>query len=241
MVIGGALLLLFVAGVILRLVPKASRSLKFDTDVEISVGQKISGHDEDKTFSFEIVSAKANNGNKCVSDPAAGACAPTQDIKTQLRLGDTAYKGIAYGQGQVDMSFSENGAYSLLPYTVEIVEANEAYTSFVVNIHKLEYKAVAIGEAFTIHNNGIGVLAGDPGTGVHVGFGVCGTDTPCIRTFDAYVKNEIVIQAWSHFHYDDTGRYYRARAGGSVEQNGIRLKLLESDDKTYAKFVFEKV
>lgn len=224
----------------LTLLRPKSVSAKFEKDVKLKVNQKavFSDNGGRPTLRVTKLEPPKDPNARCVELCTSNL--PT--IETELEFGGNSYKGqLLSSVGYIDMSYEENGAYKLIPYAIKIVGTDlDKYEYVTVKVHKKEQVKADIGKQFTLRNGGIAVL--EPmETGAHVAFGLCGFNAPCIHDLDVVIGGKEISGAYRAFKYRNAKNYHRAKPGTSVERDGIRLRLINSDDKTYATFVFEKV
>ena len=216
-------------------------NFEFDTDFSLRRNQAAVLGDGNDLIKFRFTDIKPP------SNPSADCTELCHDqlptITTELEYAGRIYKGKATSKtGYVDMSFEQNGAYALVPYTIQLAGIDFDNRSGTVKITQKKIATVQFGEEFTVQNDGIAVLT--PGkTGLHINFGVCGFDSPCIQDIDYYVNDEYA--SLPPFGLKDPKAtpesQYASKPGSYADHGDIRLRLVESDDATYATFVFEKI
>ena len=225
------------------------------TDQSFSVrhnGKVSSSLDKDFVLPFNKT-AELKDGNETIKfrfteyRPASNQQCPElcrgmfPEVDAELEYAGKTYKGtgqVGDGSG-FDWSYDQNGAYVLIPYSIELVRSNFP-GSGTLKISKLEFSKITLGKEFTLHDGGVAALT--PGkTGVYVGFGICGIDTHCIRSIDFYVDDKYIeIYGLTNVSGGGGVNQYEAIKGGSVEGGGLRLRLVDSDNTSFVTFVLEK-
>lgn len=218
-----------------------TQNIEFNQNLNLRLNQTAtlgSGSDAIK-FRFTKLEPPTNPNAQC--EELCMDVLPT--IMTELEYAGKTFKGTSTSEiGGIDMSFEENGAYPLIPYNIELVSADFGKRSGTVRITQKQFTQVELGKQFTLKNDGVGALT--PGkTGVHIAFGICGIDKSCIRETDFYVNDQFVDVF--PFGFADPKAspelQFASKDGSYIDHDGVRLRLIESDDKTYATFVLEKI
>lgn len=218
-----------------------TQNIEFNQNLNLQLNQTATLGNGNEAIKFRFTKLEPPSNPHAQCEELCMDVLPT--IMTELEYAGKTFKGTSTSEvGGIDMSFEENGAYVLVPYTVELVSVDFSKHSGTVKITQKNFTKVEFGKQFTLENDGVAAV--EPGkTGVHIGFGVCGVNSPCIRDIDFYVNDEYVSvfplgladpKATPEFQF-------ASKDGSHIEQNGVRLRLIESDDKTYATFVLEKI
>lgn len=216
------------------------KTFEFNQDIQLKLHQTATLTDGDKTIKFRFTEIKPPSNPNAHCDELCTGMLPT--VRTELEYLGKTYEGTATTEvtSSLDMSFEKNGAYPLVPYNIELVSTDFGTPSGTVKITKKEFVQAELGKQFTVHNDGVAALV--PGkTGMHIEFGTCGLNSPCIQNVDFYVDDEYVTVPLGFTDPNATpALQFASKDGSYAEHNGTRLRLVESDDKTYATFVFEK-
>lgn len=216
------------------------KTASFNEDISLRLNQAVTIKDGNEVVKFRFTKLEPPSNPDAACPELCTDVLPI--IKTEFEYANKKYEGTSYGDGGgIDMSFKQNGAYPLVPYVIELVDTN-LKSNGVVRITKKDFINAELGRQFTLKDDGVAALV--PGkTGVHISFSICGFNSPCIHDIDYYVNDEYVSVVPFGFAASKASPelQYSSRDGSSVEHNGIRLRLIESDDKTYATFVFEEV
>lgn len=212
----------------------------------VSEGQTVTVLDKDTAVAFTITDIHIADDDACSRDnkfdsPNSGAVEGVSmncftRISTELSYNGRSYRGVVLNSGTADMTFSENGAYDLIPYTIQLETENNSKTQYNATIHRLASQMVNLNQEFTLKKDELATLKNEAGTGIHLSFKVCGNNTPCLDS-STYIHNE---HQFADFRTNEKPTWYKAISNSVIAKDGIQLRLLESDDATYAKFVFEK-
>lgn len=210
--------------------------IEFNQNFNLQVGQTATLGSGSETIKFRFTELKPPSNPDARCEELCSQRLPT--IMSELEYAGKTLKGTSASEtGIIDMSYEENGAYPLVPYIIELVGADLNKGTATVKITQKQLQQVELGMQFTLEDDGVAALV-PARTGVHIRFGSCGYDSSCIQDVDLYVDGEYIdtTQAFTtpelQFASDD---------GAYIAHDGIRLRLVESDDHTYATFVFEKL
>lgn len=220
--------------------PGTQKTLGFGQDIELKLRQTATLTDGDKTIKFRFTELKPPSNPNAHCEELCTDILPT--IRTELEYIGRTYQGTSTAEtaSRLDMSFEKNGAYPLVPYNIELVSTDFKTPTGTVKITKKQFVQAELGKQFTVNDDGVAALV--PGkTGMHIEFGTCGLNAPCIRNVDFYVDDEYVTVPLGFAAPNASpALQFASKDGNYAEHNGTRLRLVESDDKTYATFVFEK-
>lgn len=218
---------------------KNNSTFGFDEDITLPLHKTVILKDENESIKFRFTELKLASDPNAKCEELCREVLPT--INIELEYSGKTFKGTSLSESAAsfDMSIEENGAYPLLPYNIELVRSDLPHSG-TIRITKKNFMKVELGKQFTLKNDGVAALV--PGkTGVHIRFGTCGISVPCMRDIDFYVDDEYVPVPLG---FADMGSspelQFASKDGSYVEHDGIRLRLIESDDKTYATFVLEQ-
>lgn len=219
---------------------------EFEKSFVVTTGQTITIQDNDTDVTFKITDIENADNAGCRRDnaydsPSSGtetgvSLSCFTRVSTLLTVNEQSYKGVALDGGMVDMSFSQNGAYELVPYTIELEREAGGGTQYRATIHRLAHQTVDLNEEFVLKNDEIATLYNESGTGIRISFKTCGMDTSCLDS-TTYIHND--YQSSNYISYEKQSQY-KAIINSAVAKDGIQIRLVESDDATFAKFVFEK-
>ena len=228
---------------------------EFNQDIKLKINQAAILSDQNEVIKFGFVKIKeANNPN--VDCSIYGYCSsgvsvsemPT--ILAELEYAGKTFKATSMSKtGNMDMSYSENGAYGIIPYNIELINVDFDNKSATVKITKKDYINVEFGKQFTLKDNEIAILEPKK-TGVHVKFGNNCNDnyrSNCFTNIESYINGKPVYinPMMSSITPSDMEIIpemdFPSKNGSFDELDGIRLKLIKSDNKTYATFIFEKI
>lgn len=218
-----------------------TQNIDFDQKIELRLNQTATLGNGNEAIKFRLTKLEPPVNPNAQCEELCWDVLPT--IMTELEYAGKTFEGTSTSEvGGIDMSFEENGAYVLVPYNIELISVDFSKHSGTVKISQKKFAKVEYGKQFTLGNDG--VVAVEPGkTGVHIGFGICGFNSSCIRDIDFYVNDEYV-SVFPIGLADPKATpelQFASKDGSSVEHGGVRLRLIESDDKTYATFVLEKI
>jgi hypothetical protein len=211
----------------------------FGEDITLPLYKTVTLKDGNELIKFRFTELQPARDPNAKCEELCREMLPT--INIELEYSGKTFKGTSSSEStpNFDMSFEENGAYPLIPYNVELVRSNLPHSG-TIKITKNNFMKVELGKQFTLKNGGIAALPSGK-TGVHIIFGTCGISAHCMRDVDFYVDDEWVSVPLG---FADVGAspalQFASKDGNFVEHNDIRLRLIESDDTTYATFVLEK-
>lgn len=217
--------------------------ISLNTEMTLRVNENAIINDSGQTIKFRFTDIQPG-------DPSSQPCGPYDictsgmpTVSAELTYSGNVYRGSTFSPiGLLSLgSYTSSGQHEIVPYSITITDMNYKKSTGTVKIEKIDHIQVALGEQFTLQNGGLAIL--DPGnTGVRISFATCGFGTPCISSLDYILNNERVTLPYMYSYEEimsKVGKQYVAKAGAYVEKDGIRLRLIESDDKTYATFIFE--
>lgn len=232
-----------ILGLLLFFPPKLPNRAAFDQEITLQTRQAaIIGSGEDMiTFRFTEMKPPEKS-----IDPASPHILMGADASMFPRLyGELEYAGkkmkgtLLSTTGSFEFSYHENGAYPLIPYDIQVLDVDFAKHIGTIKITQKKFTKIELGAPFTLKDDGVAALV--PGkTGVHVNFGICGFDSPCAKNLEFWVDDEYVNIP---HNFRDSGadpeRQFVSKEGAAVEHGNLRLRLIKTDDHTYATFVLE--
>lgn len=216
----------------------------FDKEITLPTNKVVALKDGDETIKFRLTNIYSGSRTEPKCPNNALCLRDDPDVKAGMEYAGMTFSGSSGPGigGSFYLNDVEGVTNKLLPYDVEMLGSDFRRVSTVKIIKKNFIKA-ELGKPFTLKNGGVAAL--EPGKiGVNLWISICGgTATTCIDDINFYVDGESVEMSFRNIvdYRTNPELYYGSRDGSSAEHKGIRLRLLESDDKTYATFVFEKV
>lgn len=213
----------------------------FNQTFKLRVNDPITLKHENGTITFRINRLEEPPANHSESSCADLCTDMLPKIETELEYAGKVIKGtVAMLPSPVDMSFSENGAYDLIPYSFMIDNADYGKGVASITIKPLKLLIVEPGKQFTVHGDEIAALSGRK-TGVKIYFGTCGFGANCMRNIYFYANDTLANGTFEADYRTVKPELQYASVDGSViKGNGYNLRLVDSDDKTYATMVIEK-